>query len=352
MRRPGNFSDNRRRRSAAKGAEAMGVDSRSSGSAHAEAIHSLNSALSGRIARALLVWSGSFSFTLPSSHAEPRTLTSMRIDLHTHSIASDGTGTPAQVMHEAAAAGLDVVALTDHDTVVGWDEAAQAAADAGITFVPGIEVSCRHHGISVHLLSYWHRPDDEDVQAMLNLTRDARIDRAREIVARIGADYPITWDDVMERTGEGATVGRPHIADALVAKGVVPDRNAAFDRILVPGSQYYVPHYAPEVNSAVRTMRAAGGVTVFAHPGADTRGHIVTTSVIESMAQAGLVGLEIDHRDHDEAQRTRLTRIAGRLGLVRTGASDYHGTGKLNRLGENLTTPEAYRELLNARENL
>jgi predicted metal-dependent phosphoesterase TrpH len=130
---------------------------------------------------------------------------------------------------------------------------------------------------------------------------------------------------------------------------VVPNRSAAFDSILIPGSRYYVPHYAPEVTDAVRTMRAAGGVTVFAHPGADARGRIVTTSVIEKMERAGLTGLEVDHRDHDDRQRARLARIADRLGLVRTGASDYHGTGKLNRLGENLTTPEAFERLHAAR---
>ena len=273
----------------------------------------------------------------------------MRIDLHTHSIVSDGTGTPAQVMHEAAAAGLDVVALTDHDSVAGWDEAAAAAAEAGLTFVPGIEVSCRHHGISIHLLSYWHRRDDREVVAMLEHTRGGRVNRAREMVDRLAVDFPIGWDDVLEFAADGATVGRPHIADALVAKGVVPDRSGAFEKILVPGSKYYVPYFAPEVTKAVRTMRAAGGVTVFAHPGADARGRIVTTSVIESMAKAGLVGLEIDHRDHDEAQVVRLTRIADRLQLVRTGSSDYHGTGKPNRLGENLTTPEAYQALIAAR---
>lgn len=276
-------------------------------------------------------------------------LARMRIDLHTHSLESDGTGTPAQVMHEAAAAGLDVVALTDHDTVAGWDEASAAAAEAGITFVPGIEVSCRHNGISIHLLSYWHRRDDAAVANMLELTRGGRVGRAREMVDRLSADFPIGWDDVLEFAADGATVGRPHIADALVSKGVVPDRSAAFERILVPGSKYYVPYFAPEVTDAVRTMRAAGGVPVFAHPGAAARGRIVTTSVIEAMAQAGLVGLEVDHRDHDDAQKVRLARIADRLGLVKTGASDYHGTGKPNRLGENLTTPESFQALQEAR---
>ncbi|MFW2513079.1 PHP domain-containing protein [Demequina sp. SO4-13] len=273
----------------------------------------------------------------------------MRIDLHTHSTVSDGTGAPAQVMREAAAAGLHIVALTDHDSVDGWESAAATAADAGLGFVPGIEVSCRHAGVSIHLLSYWHQADDPEVTAMLATTREARLHRAREIVAKVGVDFPVTWDAVAELAGGAATVGRPHIADALVAQGVVPTRDEAFDRILAGNSRYYVPHYAPEVTDAVRTMSAAGGVTVFAHPGADARGRIVTTSVIESMARAGLVGLEIDHRDHDERQRERLARIATRLGLVRTGSSDYHGTGKRNELGENLTDPKAFLELEKAR---
>ncbi|WP_062131873.1 PHP domain-containing protein [Demequina aestuarii] len=273
----------------------------------------------------------------------------MRIDLHTHSTVSDGTGAPAHVMREAAEAGLHIVALTDHDAIDGWNEAAATAADAGLGFVPGIEVSCRHHGISIHLLSYWHRADDADAVAMLARTREARVLRAREIVQKVGVDYPVTWEAVAELAGDAATVGRPHIADALVVQGVVPTRDEAFEHILAGNSRYYVPHYAPEVTDAVRTMRAAGGVTVFAHPGADARGRIVTTSVIEAMARAGLVGLEIDHRDHDDRQRERLARIASRLGLVRTGASDYHGTGKRNALGENLTDPKAFLELERAR---
>lgn len=273
----------------------------------------------------------------------------MRIDLHTHSVVSDGTESPAQVMSAAARAGLNVVALTDHDTVAGLDEAAAAAAELGIEFVPGIEVSCSHRGISIHLLSYWHDVDDAQVAAMLVQTRNARLDRAREIVKKISVDYPVTWDQVVARSGGAATIGRPHIADALVDHGVVPTRDAAFAQILAGNSRYYVPHYAPEVTAAVRTMRRAGGVPVFAHPGADARGRVVPTSVIDAMASAGLVGLEIDHRDHSPEQRTRLSLIGERLGLVRTGASDYHGTGKLNRLGENLTTPDAFAALLGAR---
>lgn len=273
----------------------------------------------------------------------------MRIDLHTHSVVSDGTESPAQVMDAAARAGLDVVALTDHDTFVGLAEAAARAQQLGLEFVPGIEVSCTHRGVSIHLLSYWQDTTDLEVTAMLAKTRDARRDRARQIVDKVAQDYPVTWDQVVARSGGAVTIGRPHIADALVEQGVVPTRDAAFAKILAGNSRYYVPHYAPAVTMAVRTMRGAGGVPVFAHPGADARGRVVPTSVIDSMAAAGLLGLEIDHRDHSLEQRERLARIGERLGLVRTGASDYHGTGKLNRLGENLTTPAAYAALKAAR---
>lgn len=273
----------------------------------------------------------------------------MRIDLHTHSTVSDGTESPREVIRSASEAGIDVVALTDHDSMAGLEDAGEMAAAMGMDFVPGIEVSCRHHGVSIHLLAYWPDPSNEHIVAMLAKTRDARIDRAREIVRRVGANYPLTWDDVVARSGAADTVGRPHIADALVDRGVFATRDDAFAGVLAGNSAYYVPHYAPEVIDAVRTFRSTGAVPVFAHPGADGRGRVVPTAVIEQMADAGLVGLEVDHRDHSEAQRDRLGRLAAKLGLVHTGASDYHGTGKLNRLGENVTTPESYALLRAAR---
>lgn len=273
----------------------------------------------------------------------------MRIDLHTHSTVSDGTESPAEVMRAAHAAGLDVVALTDHDSMAGLEDAAEMAAALGINFVPGIEVSCRHNGISIHLLAYWPDPSNEDIIAMLARTRDARVDRAKEIVRRVGADYPLTWDDVVAQSGGADTVGRPHIADALVGLGVFATRSDVFAEVLANNSAYYVPHYAPDVLDAIRTFRRSGGVTVFAHPGADGRGKVVPTSVIELMAQTGLVGLEVEHRDHSEPQRDRLDRIAQRLGLVHTGASDYHGEGKPNRLGENVTSDAALQQLQDAR---
>lgn len=184
----------------------------------------------------------------------------MRIDLHTHSSASDGTDAPADVVAAAAAAGLDVVALTDHDTTAGWDEAAVAARAHGIALVRGTEVSARSRGISIHLLSYLQDPTHPALLAELDRTRRARLDRARLIVERLAADHPITWQDVLEQSQDAVVVGRPHIADALVARGVVPDRDAAFVDLLASRGRYHVPHHAPEAVVAVQAIRAAGGV--------------------------------------------------------------------------------------------
>jgi predicted metal-dependent phosphoesterase TrpH len=273
----------------------------------------------------------------------------VRIDLHTHSFVSDGTESPSEVIRAADAAGLDVVALTDHDSMAGLEEAAETAAAIGMSFVPGIEVSCTYEGISVHLLAYWPDPSHPEIVGMLHKTRVARVDRAREMVALIGADYPLTWEAVVKHSGDAKTIGRPHIADALVAIEAFATRDDAFVEVLAGNSAYFVPHYAPPVLDAIRTFRSTGAVPVFAHPGADGRGRVVPTAVIESMADAGLVGLEVEHRDHSEMQRARLARIAERLALVHTGSSDYHGTGKLNQLGENVTSPAALAALQAAR---
>jgi 3',5'-nucleoside bisphosphate phosphatase len=261
------------------------------------------------------------------------------IDLHAHSTASDGTDSPAGVVTAARAAGLDVVALTDHDTTAGWGEAAAEAPRTGVTVVLGSEISARWNGISVHLLSYLHDPEHPALIAETERTRAARLSRARTMVELLGEDYGLTWDEVMAQTGEDATVGRPHIADALVARGVVTDRSAAFATMLVPSSRYYVPHYAPDAADAVVAIRESGGVPVFAHPGADMRGRVVPDAAIEELADAGLVGLEVHHRDHRPEQVERLAALAGRLRLLVTGSSDYHGAGKPNLLGERTTDP-------------
>jgi predicted metal-dependent phosphoesterase TrpH len=270
----------------------------------------------------------------------------VRIDLHTHSTASDGTQAPGVLVAAAAAAGLDVVALTDHDTTDGWAEAGAAAHDAGIVLVPGTEVSARSRGVSVHLLSYLQDPAHPALADLIGRTREARLHRGRAIVEKLAADYPITWDDVLAQQAPGTVVGRPHVADALVALGVVPDRTAAFAGLLSAHGRYYVPYYAPEAVEAVQAIRASGGVPVFAHPGADGRGRIVPDEVIAELADAGLAGLEVRHRDHDAHQRERLAALAERLGLLVTGSSDYHGAGKPNLLGENTTEPEVLAEIV------
>lgn len=275
----------------------------------------------------------------------------MRIDLHTHSTVSDGTETPAEVMRAAKAAGLDVVALTDHDSMAGLEDASDTAQALGLNFIPGIEVSCRRNGVSIHLLAYWPDPSHDDVLAMLAHTRAARVDRAREIVRLIGADYPLGWDQVLEHAESADTVGRPHIADAMVGAGLFPNRDAVFAAVLANDSRYFVPHYAPEVLDAIRCLRSSGAVPVFAHPGADGRGRVVPDQVIIDMSAAGMVGLEVDHRDHSPRQRERLAKLADKLGLIRTGASDYHGAGKPNELGENLTTEQALADLREARRS-
>ncbi len=264
----------------------------------------------------------------------------VRIDLHTHSSASDGTERPADLVASARAAGLDVVALTDHDTTAGWDEAAAAARDLGIGLVRGTEVSARSRGISVHLLCYLQDPAHPALADELARARDSRVHRAERMVELLARDVPITWADVLEQARDAVVVGRPHIADALVARGVVPDRDAAFAHLLATGGPYHVDHYAPEAPDAVAAIRASGGVPVFAHPGADARGRIVPERVFDELAEAGLAGVEVHHRDHTPAQRERLAGIAARLGLLVTGSSDYHGDGKANRLGENLTDPQ------------
>ena len=234
----------------------------------------------------------------------------MRIDLHTHSTASDGTQPPAAVVAEAAATGLDVVALTDHDTTAGWPEASAAALREGVQLVPGAEISCQVNGISVHLLSYLHDPAEPELAAEMERTRSDRVTRARRMVDLIAVDHPLTWEEVSAGVEPGATIGRPHIADAMVAKGLVKDRDEAFATVLHSGSKYHVRHYAPDAQVAVRLVREAGGVPVMAHPLAARRGRVVTDAVIAALAAAGLAGLEVDHRDHDPAEREHLRVLA------------------------------------------
>jgi len=269
----------------------------------------------------------------------------VRIDLHTHSTASDGTQSPAAVIASAAGAGLDVLALTDHDTTSGWDQAAVAAQQHGIALVRGIEISCKDNGISIHLLGYLHDPSEPGLLDELEHSRESRATRAQRIVERLSQDFPLDWDDVLKQVGPGATIGRPHIADAMVDKGIVDSRDEAFRRYLNSRTPYYATHYAVDAVEAVRLVVAAGGVAVMAHPLASKRGRVVDDSVIESMAEAGMSGLEVHHRDHTPEQVRHGLDLAASLDLFVTGSSDYHGDGKVNRLGENSTDPRVLQRI-------
>lgn len=263
----------------------------------------------------------------------------VRIDLHAHTTASDGTTSPTELVSQAHDAGLDVVAITDHDTAVGWDEAVDAARLQGVGLVRGMEMSTRYHGMSVHLLAYLHDRDNPALVAELARTREQRAARVRAMVDKLARDYPLTWDDVVAQAdGATAVLGRPHIADALVAAGIVPDRSAAFEHLVSTSGPYYVRYHPTPTDQAVALVRAAGGVPVLAHPGAESRGQILPDDAIATLVDIGLAGVEAHHRDHSPVQVARLVALASRWDLLVTGASDFHGTGKPNRLGENLTT--------------
>ncbi|MFF4823432.1 PHP domain-containing protein [Streptomyces sp. NPDC001312] len=269
----------------------------------------------------------------------------MRIDLHTHSNASDGTDTPAELVRNAAAAGLDVVALTDHDTTRGYAEAI-AALPEGLTLVTGAELSCRVDGVSMHLLAYLFDPAEPALLAERELVRDDRVPRAKAMIAKLNAlGVPVTWEQVARIAGDGS-VGRPHVASALVELGVVPTVSDAFTRDwLADGGRAWVEKHETDPFGAIRLVKGAGGVCVFAHPAAAKRGRTVPESRIAEMAAAGLDGLEVDHMDHDPDARARLRGLAGELGLLATGSSDYHGSRKTVSLGEFTTHPDVYGEI-------
>ena len=275
-----------------------------------------------------------------------------RIDLHTHSTASDGTDAPAEVVAAAAAAGLDVVALTDHDTTGGWDAAA-AALPSGTALVRGAEFSCVVPGrdgdrpITVHLLGYLFDPTHAAIvaeQTRLRTERESRLRRMTERMAAAG--YPVDVDTVFALLPEGASAGRPHLARALVSAGVVSSVSEAFAKLLYTGSPYYVAKTDTPAATAVEMVRAAGGVAVFAHPLARRRGRVVDERAIAELATAGLAGLEVDHPDHVPEDRALLRGLAAELDLVITGSSDYHGTNKTTPIGAETTDPAQFEALL------
>lgn len=272
----------------------------------------------------------------------------MRIDLHTHSRVSDGTDAPAELVRQAAAIGLDVVALTDHDTAAGWSEAAEAARDAGIELVPGMEISTVDGHRSVHLLAYLLDPTYPPLAEELGRILAGRSARVPVMVERLqGLGIDISVEDVVVESSDAAASGRPHVADALVRLGAVRDRDEAFDRYLAAGRPAFVQRYAADLRTMIRHVSAAGGVSVIAHPWGRSRREQPDEAGFAALKAAGLSGIEVDHQDHSPEQRARLHAIARDLGLVATGSSDYHGTGKTHHdLGVNSTSPQAYADLL------
>lgn len=272
----------------------------------------------------------------------------MLIDLHTHSRASDGTQSPTELVHAAAAAGLDVLGLTDHDTADGWAEASAAAEQVGLTLVRGIEISARHEGRGAHLLAYLPDPAYPPLVEELDRVLHGRRSRVPAILERFRElDVPISAADVGLAARGTAATGRPHVADALVTLGVVRDRDEAFDRFLNPGRPAYVDRYAAPLAETLRLVDEAGGVSVLAHPWGRSGPAGMGEDTIGELAGLGLAGLEVDHEDHTADDRERLRAIARDLGLVVTGSSDHHGDGKVDHdLACNTTDPGEYERLL------
>lgn len=268
------------------------------------------------------------------------------IDLHTHSTCSDGTDSPTALVKKAAAAGITTLGLTDHDSTAGWSEAISARPQS-LQLVLGAEVSClTEDGVSVHMLGLLFDGSNQPLQNLLADSRDTRIPRMKKMVELLqAAGYGITYEDVLTAAPVGATVGRPHLADALVAKKIVASRDEAFHELLHNDSPFYVSHLSPTPIAAIEAIRAAGGVAVIAHPFASRRGETLTASDFAPLVVAGLNGIEVFHRDHSDEEKIALLNVARELDLVTTGASDYHGTGKLNGLGENVTPTAQWERL-------
>ena len=268
------------------------------------------------------------------------------IDIHTHTTCSDGTDRPRDLVNKAIVQGLEVLGISDHDTTSGWEEATQALRGT-LKLALGAEISClTSDGISVHMLGMLFDPNHKEMQTVLEETRDGRLPRMRKMIEKMQAEgMDISIKDVEKAMPVGATMGRPHLADALVAKKIVKSRDEAFIDLLHNDSRFYVSHAAPTPVEAIALIRRAGGVAVIAHPFASHRGQILKPDDFADLLAAGLNGIEVDHRDQNPDERAMLRAIAQELDLVVTGSSDYHGTGKMNLLAENHTSREQWQKL-------
>jgi predicted metal-dependent phosphoesterase TrpH len=276
----------------------------------------------------------------------------MLIDLHTHTSASDGTDSPTQLVEKAIQRGINIMAITDHDTTRGWKEASDALLShpsrSSLELALGAEISCQDsEGISIHMLGYFFDANYQPLMDELEKTRENRLSRMERIIARLNeAGIEITIEDVHAQRIGDATLGRPHLADALVARGHVNSRDEAFAALLHNKSKFYINHYSPSPARTIQLIKEAGGVAVIAHPLASQRGRTIRMEVLEELMAAGLDGIEVHHRDHSEDEKSQLLRLAIERELIVTGSSDYHGTGKQNQLAEYTTHPEQWEALL------
>ena len=271
------------------------------------------------------------------------------IDLHTHTTASDGTDKPFEMLENARKAGLTVVAMTDHDSIEGWREvrSKRDQIPSGLTIVPGAEVSTRTKlGMSVHIVGLLFEADNAKLAKLLADTRDDRIPRMEKMVEKLqAAGYQVTMQDVEEVKPVGATLGRPHLADALIKNGIVASRDEAFAELLHNNSQFYVSHWAPSPIDAIKAIAAARGVSILAHPFAEKRGPVLTFGEVTELAAAGLNGIERNKRDQDEAAHSKIDQLASDHNLIKVGSSDYHGSARANQLGEEQTPLDLWENL-------
>jgi 3',5'-nucleoside bisphosphate phosphatase len=272
------------------------------------------------------------------------------IDLHVHTSESDGSFTPGEAVRLAAERDLATIAVTDHDTTSGLEEARRVGEEVGVDVVPGIEFSAEYDGASLHVLAYWPDPDDPELRSELARLIETRFRRGELMISKLEElGHPISFERVREIAGP-KVIARPHVAEAMVEAGIVPDEKAAFDRFISDGGPAWVPKHALHPLDALKLIRAAGGVCVIAHPGMWKGQGSVPDELIEEMAAGGMAGIEVDHPDHDAATRARFRDLGERLGLAITGSSDCHGTRyDPVRMGCETTAPGQFERLRDAR---
>jgi predicted metal-dependent phosphoesterase TrpH len=267
------------------------------------------------------------------------------IDLHTHSTASDGKYSPAELMRHAHAMGIEVIALTDHDTLSGLEEASEEAARVGIELIPGVEISAENNPGTLHMLGYFIDPSNAELAETLAWLRGGRDDRNRIILTKLAElGCPLEWDDVANLAG-GESMGRPHIATAMVNRGYVATFNDAFDRYLGKGAAAYTDRDKMTPEIAIGRIRSAGGLPVLAHPQTLSLADDELSDLLGRLAPVGLAGVEAYYYSHSEEETALYLTLARKYDLVATGGSDFHGPGMIEtRLGigrGNLNIPKS-----------